>query len=166
LPYIETEVSNSVLIIKKHGHKNLDNHSPIRVHIKVPYINGMELSGSGDITCSNLNSSNGEIEVSGSGDVFVTASCHKIDGRISGSGNITISGAADETNLEIDGSGAINAYNLEQDTCFIDISGSGDAFLNVAKFLDVHISGSGEVHYMGNPDVNTQITGSGKVIHE
>jgi hypothetical protein len=46
----------------------------------------------------------------------------------------------------------------------VEITGSGDAHLQVANLLKARISGSGEVYYKGNPQLDTKITGSGKVI--
>jgi hypothetical protein len=166
LPYIETDVSGSVLLIRIREHRNIDNHEPIKIYVKSPMVEGIDLSGSGLISCDSMITPNMDLHLSGSGKMNVIATTNKIDAHISGSGGITISGSSNESDFNIDGSGNIHAYDLKQDTCYADISGSGDMYLNVNKFLDVKISGSGKVHYIGNPSVNTFITGSGAVIHE
>lgn len=164
--YIETEVSGSDLVIKSRGHKNLCNNFPIRIFIRTPFLERIDLSGSGNVDCSSINTSMLDLQLSGSGKISVITSGDKIKAKLSGSGGINLSGKADETNLIIKGSGDIRSYNLEQETCFADISGSGSMFLKVNKFLDVKISGSGDVHYTGNPFVKTDISGSGKVTGE
>jgi len=166
LPYIETDVSGSTLLIRIREHRNIDNHEPIKIYIKSPLVDDINLSGSGSIDCDSMITSDLDIHLSGSGDMNLIAVSNKIDATISGSGKIKMSGTASETDFNIDGSGNINAYDLLQDTCFADISGSGNMYVNVSDFLDVKISGSGNVHYIGNPIVNTSITGSGTVIHE
>ncbi len=166
LHYIGTNVSGSVLIIKIREHRNIDNNYPIRIFVKTPYVRSIELSGSGKVTCDSISTTYLDLHISGSGDMSVIALCNKIKAHISGSGNMNLSGIANETDLDINGSGDIYSYNLQQDTCFADISGSGDMFVYVNKLLDVNISGSGKVHYQGNPNVNTHISGSGSVIHE
>jgi hypothetical protein len=166
LPYIETDVHGEVLVIKTRDHRNIDNNYPIKIFVRTPTIEGIELSGSGNINCDSIISNYLEIQLSGSGNISATASCNKIKAYISGSGEMTLSGAANETDLDIKGSGDIHSYGLQQDSCFADISGSGDIFVYVNKFLDVRISGSGKVHYQGNPVINTEISGSGTVIHE
>jgi len=166
LPYIETDVHGSTLIIKTRDHRNIENNYPIRIYIKTPTIGNIELSGSGMINCDSVNASYLNLHLSGSGDMSVIALSNKIKAHVSGSGEINLRGIANETDFDINGSGDIHSYNLQQDTCFADISGSGDMYVYVVKFLDVRISGSGKVHYQGNPVVNTSITGSGMVIHE
>ncbi|NTW31504.1 MAG: DUF2807 domain-containing protein [Bacteroidetes bacterium] len=166
LPYIETEVHGSVLIIKTRKHRYIDNNYPIRIYVKTPSVRGLELSGSGKVDCDSMASAYLDLHVSGSGKISAIVSCNKIKAHISGSGNINLSGTANETDFDINGSGDIHSYNLQQDTCFADISGSGDMFVYVNKLLDVNISGSGKVHYKGNPVVNMEISGSGSVEHE
>lgn len=166
LPYIETDVSGSVLLIKVREHRNIDNNEPIKIYIKSPFIENIDLAGSGSVDCDSMITSNLDVHLSGSGNMNIIAVGNKIEAQISGSGTIIMSGTASETDFEIDGSGNIHSYDLLQDTCFADISGSGDMYVNVNKFLDVKISGSGKVHYIGNPVVNTSVTGSGTVIHE
>lgn len=166
IPYIETDVSGSVLVVKVRDHRNIDNHEPINIYVKTPVIEGIDLSGSGKIICDNMASNYLTLYLSGSGKINVITTCNKLKARISGSGEINASGNANETDFDINGSGDIHSFNLTQDTCFADISGSGSMFVNVIKFLDVKISGSGEVHYQGSPVINTQISGSGSVIHE
>jgi len=166
LHYIETDVSGSVLIIKTREHRNIDNNFPIKIFVKTPNIEGIELSGSGKIDCDNMTSSYLDLDISGSGEMTVIASCNKMKAKISGSGNMNLSGTANETDFDVDGSGDIHSYNLQQDTCYADISGSGNMYVYVNKLLDVRISGSGIVHYQGNPVVNINIDGSGTVLHE
>jgi len=166
LPYIETEVSGSTLIAKVREHRNIDNNEPIKIFIKTPSLSGIDLSGSGTINCDSMNTTYLDLHLSGSGDMSVVSLSHKIKAYIAGSGKINLSGSASETDFDIDGSGDIHSYNLLQDTCFADISGSGNIYVNVNKLLDVRITGSGEIHYLGSPSVNTYITGSGTVIHE
>ena len=166
LYYIETDVSGSILRIKTREHRNIDNNYPIKIFVKTPCIQGIELSGSGKIDCDSMTSTYLNLHISGSGRISAIVSCNKIKAHISGSGNMNLSGTANETDFDINGSGDIHSYNLLQDTCFADISGSGDMFVYVNKLLDVNISGSGKVHYKGNPVVNTSISGSGSVLHE
>ncbi len=167
IPYIMTEISGEELVIKTHDHRNLRNHSAMRIYIHAPYVNSITLEGSGKIDCDSISANYFSILLDGSGDILLSnTSCNKIKTKISGSGKVELAGNANETDFDISGSGDIYSQSLVQDTCFADISGSGSMYVNVNKFLDVHISGSGKVHYYGNQVVNTDITGSGMVIHE
>lgn len=167
LPYIDTEIDGNELVIKTHQHRNLKPHNTIKIYVHAPNVSSVILEGSGKIDCDSISESDLNIHLDGSGDISVDlANCDKIKTKISGSGKVDISGTVNETDFDISGSGDINSYGLVQDTCFAEISGSGNMYVNVVKFLDVHITGSGDVHYYGTPVVNTDITGSGTVVHE
>lgn len=181
VPLVETDVSGNRLEVKT-DHK-LDPHYPIKVFIHTPDIREVILSGSGFIHADNIVTSDYTIGLSGSGDIFssVTASetectisgsgsahmgvdANRLHAAISGSGSMEFWGVANRAELEISGSGSFHNYELETVECYVNISGSGSMYVNVAEYLDVTISGSGSVFYLGNPVISTHITGSGSVI--
>ncbi len=181
IPYIRTIVGGTTLRIDTRD--NLRNHFPMKLFIRTPDINVVELSGSGLIRADEIHTNSLEAGISGSGNIYMNAQAELILVNISGSGsvdmgveaetlNVSISGSGDmyfwgETHtgkLNISGSGSIKAYELVQDDCFARISGSGSMYIHVIDYLDVNISGSGSVYYTGNPVLVTKITGSGSVI--
>ncbi|MBP6977913.1 MAG: DUF2807 domain-containing protein [Bacteroidales bacterium] len=185
LPYIQTVVDGSTLIIREQRHHCLDNNLPIKVTVRVKvlekvhlagsgYIQGnsefiastfsVDLSGSGNIDLE-VRAERVEVDLSGSGDIDLGAVTPQIDATISGSGDINLWGESGDSALEISGSGSIKAYGLIQDNCWVKISGSGNIFVFVNDYLDVTISGSGSVYYKGNPQIEVSISGSGEVIH-
>ncbi len=182
IPMIRTRVEGSSLVIDTKD--NLHSHYPMKVYVHTAEISEVGLSGSGLIHAENIEAEDFEISLSGSGDIFVSATADQVDCAISGSGDIdfgiecnyieaTISGSGDmelwgtagNADCKISGSGEIRAYELVLQDCDATISGSGNMYLNVEDHLDVTISGSGNVYYMGNPVINTNISGSGSVIH-
>jgi hypothetical protein len=186
LPYIDTWIKGSTLILKEQDNRCLNNHYPMVITVRTMTIGFVKLSGSGDIYGNNTFATDYlRVELSGSGLIDVAAEASSVETYLSGSGlirlgiqgdhlisEITGSGEMDlfgnvhKGDLTITGSGNINAYGLSQDICFATITGSGNMFVTVMDLLDVKITGSGSVHYKGNPDVNLNITGSGTVIHE
>jgi len=98
--------------------------------------------------------------------INIAAGTSFLEVNLAGSGDIFLRGFADHTDLTISGSGTIHAYDLEQNNCLVNISGSGNMYVFVNELLDVHITGSGDVNYRGTPDVRTRITGSGSVIND
>ncbi|WP_297082133.1 head GIN domain-containing protein [uncultured Demequina sp.] len=118
--------------------------SDVHYAITVPALTDLELSGSGDISVTGVDSSALGVELSGSGD-------------------IQLAGTTDELRLEIDGSGRIEAARLAAHDATVDLSGSGDVTVNADTTLDVEVSGSGEVTYLGTASVSTEMSGSGEV---
>ncbi len=134
--------------------------------ITLPRIEYLKISGSGEIRSEDfLVTDDIELYISGSGDIDLGLESDDIDSKISGSGTIKLEGIADNTKFEISGSGDYKAFDLESNSSYIEIRGSGDAEVNVLNTLDVKIAGSGDVFYKGNPTLNVEITGSGDVVN-
>ena len=164
LPYIETDVSNHKLRIYIRGIHSVHNRLPMEVFITTPYLEGILQSGSGIITTDYFTTGHFDAVVSGSGSIETAVDATTIDALISGSGNLIISGEANDADLAISGSGKIDGYDLSILDCDAKISGSGNLWVKVERFLIATISGSGNVYYYGTPDIETHISGSGDVI--
>lgn len=164
LPYIETRVSGESLIIDIPGIHSIRNRLPMEVFITTPYIDAIKQSGSGIITTDYFETDHFDAVISGSGSITTSIDAHQIDAIISGSGVLNISGNSNEALFLISGSGKIAASDCEVTDCKATISGSGNLFVSVERFLKATISGSGNVLYHGNPDVEIHISGSGKVL--
>ncbi len=166
IPYINTDVSGSVMDIDVQGHRNLRPNHPMIVYVHAPSIDMVRLSGSGTVSGDTLTGPLTTLDLSGSGDISFPLLSNKVIAEISGSGSMHLSGEADRAELRVSGSGNIHAYNLWINECMARISGSGDMYLQVSQLLDVVISGSGNVYYYGNPSVSVSVTGSGQLIHQ
>ena len=114
--------------------------------ITVPHLDAVELSGSGDVDVTDVET-----------DAF--------SARTSGSGDIVLSGRADSLAIELDGSGRVDADALDARDARVDLSGSGDIRVRASGDLDVDISGSGDVTTVGAASVAADVSGSGEV-HE
>jgi hypothetical protein len=163
LPYIETDLKNSSLVIRTKRRRCIDPNIRVKILVTAPEIKSIVLSGSGSINAEQIETDFLNINLSGSGDIITSAVCEKMDCSISGSGNISLIGSCEDGDLHISGSGNINSFGMNYFKCFATISGSGDMFISVIDFLDVKITGSGSVNYIGNPAVTAKITGSGSV---
>jgi len=143
----------------------------LTLHITVPSISDISLSGSGTIQISNFfDQNNLSLDISGSGDIDLNtfSGTEKLTVDISGSGAITGNNElVDLSHLDINisGSGKYNGFPIITDDCSIRISGSGNCYVNVIDNLDINISGSGNIYYKGNPTININNSGSGSIIN-
>jgi hypothetical protein len=188
LQEIETEVDGNRLVIGKEG-KWFDWDSKddnITVYITVPEIEGLSVSGSGDIvgqskiTARNLNlnvsgsgtlqldmdaSGDVEADVSGSGEIDLKGKCRGFDSDVSGSGKVALSiNVTEMADFSVSGSGKIAASGSAQ-TVKTTISGSGKvlaADLETNR-CEVRISGSGDVEINVKNELDANISGSGSV---
>jgi hypothetical protein len=161
---MEFDVRNDIWEIETDRCLRYDGND-LRIFITLPNLDYLRISGSGDIISENIFLIDDlELQISGSGIIDVAAEADDIFTRISGSGDILLEGTADDLDFEINGSGDIKAFDLLANAADVNISGSGDAEVNVSDELNVRISGSGDVLYRGNPVVDSRISGSGRVI--
>lgn len=169
LEEIITEVSSGKLVVR-HDRNNWnfgDNHKVV-VHITMPEIDGLSVSGSGkaEITDEVKEADGLELSVSGSGKLLAAGiTADELNCSISGSGNIEIEGegSADRGEIAISGSGNYSGENMEIDHLDIRLSGSGNCMVKVGDELSASVSGSGNVNYIGRPRLDARVSGSGKV---
>ncbi|MES2604870.1 MAG: head GIN domain-containing protein [Pseudomonadota bacterium] len=85
---------------------------------------------------------------------------------ISGSGDVTATGRAERLDFDVAGSGKGRFGNLDARDVNIDVAGSGDAEVAPRESLSVDIAGSGKVTLKTEPKtIDTSIAGSGRIIH-
>jgi hypothetical protein len=167
LNVITTSVSGNTLDIDLKRHTSIRKHNPITVRVYMPYLNTLDISGSGDINCnSQFACENLNINISGSGDIsFQGQINNSVSANVSGSGGININSSSSCVNAKytISGSGNINTEWLKADYVDARISGSGDQRIHAVKQLNAEISGSGDIAYRGTPAISVHISGSGKL---
>lgn len=164
---IKTDVSGSTLTIK-HRNNVWIKSDPIYITIHMPNLNTLDVSGSGKIqTLNTIQTGSFSADVSGSGTIVLSGlNSTNANFKISGSGEVQCkSGTVSALNTDISGSGAIYTQYMLAQRADCETSGSGTTKVWVEKNLKADISGSGDVYYRGNPIVETHISGSGKVQH-
>ena len=168
LDLIRTEVDGGNLKIKfQSGKWNIRNNKQINIYVSTPDVEGLFLSGSGNIKAeTQIKTESLDFSISGSGNIDIDdIVASDLEGHISGSGDINLSGSktAETSEISISGSGDFYAENLKVNSVEIRISGSGTCKVFAVSELEASISGSGSVYYKGNPMVNARVSGSGKV---
>jgi hypothetical protein len=145
LPLIETTVKNGQLVISTRSNTNLSIHDSVKVNITMESLNGITLSGSGNITVSGMN-----------GDSLAV--------NLPGSGNITVTGTSTSVQISLLGSGNIYCNELQAKSATVKLNGSGNIEVFASQNLDASLLGSGTIRYSGNPSqVSKSITGSGSI---
>lgn len=168
LPHIVTKISGSTLVITSDNY-GISSSRKIQVHVAMPTITDIKLTGSGNLTAHGEFSNSGttKLAIHGSGNIkFGFASINKLDASVSGSGNLELKeGKVDNLNATVSGSGNINAYDVVSNSVKAKTSGSGDVKVNATQSLEAWSTGSGNVYYKGGAtNINMHSTGSGKVV--
>lgn len=164
-----TEVRERKLVIRYPNDTWIKSWNPgeVTIRITMPQIDGLSISGSGNITADGeISSTILDIAVSGSGTVKVTElKTDKVTISLSGSGNVILAGQDGCSNLGgvISGSGNIRAIDFPVNNVDVKIAGSGNCYTYAKENLVVKIAGSGNAIYRGNPSIDSVIAGSGAV---
>lgn len=165
IPYIETNVTGNTLRIYVRGVHDINNRLPMEVYITTPTLRSVVQSGSGIITTDYFAANQFEAIVSGSGKIETAVDAVNVNAIVSGSGILLMSGEATGADLLVSGSGKIDAYDLNLRDCEAIISGSGNMWITVERYIKASISGSGNIYYSGTPEIETHISGSGNVLN-
>ncbi|HVZ96720.1 MAG TPA: head GIN domain-containing protein [Chitinophagaceae bacterium] len=169
LPYIETVVENGNLEIRTKKNTNIKSKSRMVITVSMTKINGLQLSGSGDIKGDGAftNNSETDIAVSGSGNITLGFDNFKdLDVAVSGSGNVHLKGnGTNKISAHVSGSGNIDCSNINSSDVAAKLSGSGNIKVYASNSIDAKISGSGNVFYKGDATkIESKVSGSGKVV--
>lgn len=140
---ITTEVRGKTLRIDSEG--SFSSRKGCKIHITVPDLQEVSLSGSGDVEVYGLDNDFFELSISGSGDA-------------------DLEGKVEELEVKVSGSGDIDARELVAQDVYAKVSGSGDITVTAMQKLDARVYGSGDITYYGDPDrVKRSISGSGDI---
>lgn len=166
LPYLKTTVENGRLTIRfDHGSRVMATR-PVKVHVSAKDLGKLALSGSGVIRSEDtlFQEEALQLDLTGSGNMYLVVHTPEITSRITGSGDLHIKGLTRQLRVTLTGSGSFQGDQLKSEEANTRITGSGSARVFASRKLDATILGSGNVHYGGDPEVQSHVTGSGKVM--
>jgi hypothetical protein len=160
---IKTGVFGSTLRIE--NSKPIHNAKSLKVYITVKELRSIEVSGAVDIqTETKFTQNELSIEISGATDAKLDLAVQKLEVNSSGGCKLMLTGMANTFDLDVSGAVDVRAFELLTENVSIDISGAGEAEVNVTKELKADVSGAANVKYKGSPaKVLTDVSGAGSV---
>ena len=163
MPLIKTVVQGNTLKIG--NEKPIRDPKSLKVYITVPDLKTIELSGAVNLHSQNkLTFNELGIEISGATDTHLELAVQKLDISSSGGSEMRFSGMANKVNLDVSGAVDIHAFDLLTEVISLNISGAGEAEINVTKELYAEISGAASVRYKGDPlKVDSNVSGAGSI---
>ena len=166
MQYVSTEVQGDTLYLDMENDTRSLSYTDLTFTLTVRDLDGLEISGSGDMRVATLETDTLAINVTGSGEVDVAAlTAEEVEVTIRGSGDVSLAGTSTNQEVEVNGSGNYFGKQLQSSESAVSIRGSGNATVWATERLEVGIYGSGDVRYYGDPSLNTSNQGSGEVTH-
>jgi len=167
MKYVRTEVRDGVLYLDTSATGkpvNLRPSKEILYTVTFRDLDGIVISGAGDVTADAIAIPALDIAVSGAGDISIgDLRTEKLGVAVSGAGDITLSGEARVQSVAISGAGSYKAGDLRSASAVVAISGTGDATVWVTDRLEAEVSGVGSVSYYGEPAVERSVSGVGSI---
>ena len=165
MQYIVTREEGGWLVIKPEEHINLSSSKGIKITVNTPTLEALDVAGSANVRALDKFTKGQKLEVdlSGSGNVWVNVNTPEVYASIAGSGVVQMKGETRNLKLDVSGSGDFKGNELMSENVDVDIAGSGDVSVYADGKLKASIAGSGHVYYKGNANVTSDIAGSGGV---
>jgi len=161
-PVLNTTVKGETLTIDIEG--NVSMSEDTYVVITLPALKSAKTNTSGSITGSGFSGDKIELEVTGSGDIsFTDLNYEDYEAKVTSSGDILIEGRGDKLDAETNGSGNVNASGLVVNKAKATTKSSGHIMVAVGGELKAKITGSGNITYSGSPKVDLEDDGSGEL---
>jgi hypothetical protein len=163
LPIIRTEVVGGTLRIETR--KPVHHVTVMKVYVTVKNLKNIDVSGAVDIsTEGRITVPELSIDASGASDSKLEIAVQKLKLGCSGASKMKFTGTAVDVTMDLSGASDIFAFDMIAENYDIDISGAGNAQLNVSKRIRAEISGAGSVKYKGSPtEIDQQVSGAGSV---
>jgi hypothetical protein len=164
LPLITTEVRDGLLTIGSKSTLSIPMITQLRYDLTVRDLNGLRLSGAGNVEMDGLTTDDLDVAISGAGNITIrNLAADRVSAHLSGLGNLALDGKADRQAVTLTGAGNYNGGKLETGSASVVLSGLGSAIVWATENLAATISGAGGVEYYGDPELNTQVSGLGSV---
>lgn len=184
---LDIKVENSTLYIGFKKNINV-SYKKLAIRISSESLNGISVTGSGDIYMEKGLKSNDDLSVNitGSGDFYgKDIECSKLDISVAGSGDVkannitcqelksSVSGSGDislkdittiQVETRVSGSGSATLTGTAQDASY-SVAGSGDLFASdfKVKTISASVSGSGDIKCYATDFLKARTSGSGSI---
>ncbi len=159
---IETDVRGGKLIVETK--ENIHDSKKLNLYITVKDLTSLDVSGAVELTTEGkLELKNLEFEGSGASEIKMNFTAERVDGNFSGASEIEFEGSAGFCRLDMSGASELDAEAFVVKEFDLQLSGAGDADINVTEKLKANVSGAANVSYIGDPQVDSEISGAGSV---
>ena len=163
LPLIITKVEGGIL--KIYTNKPIRHVTTMKAYITVKNIRKIDVSGACDIIGqTQIKTTELSFDASGASDSKLDIAVQKLTLDCSGASKLKFSGMANEVIVDCSGATDLLAYDLLTETYNIDLSGAGEAEINVSKKIRANVSGAGTIRYKGSPtEIDQEVSGAGSI---
>jgi hypothetical protein len=137
---------------------------PIYYRLTIRELSGLEIRGAGTIKVLGISTNDLYLKANGPNRIqFVSLVTEWLEVDLPMGGVVDMEGWVFEQKVSMKGPTLYRAQSLMSDRARVEISGPGEAVVNVQDELDVVIGGLGTVSYIGTPRIYRKISGLGSL---
>lgn len=152
LEYIVTEVRGNTLTTKLKSGKNYRHNTKMIVHITMPELARIDVSGAAMVTSkSTFSGDKLRIDASGAARVEVGFNGENIMADVNGAAKVELFGSSTNADYEASGAGSIYAKAMKAKNVEASASSAGSIKLTATESLDAEANSAGSIRYDGNP---------------
>ena len=155
--YLDVSRSDNTLRIKLTGYRSYRSIT-LKAKVNMPDLHGISLSGGSQAEVAGFNLSHGfSAALSGGSGLEGNITTGEAEFDLSGGSRVTLAGSAKDLVINSSGGSKVVLESFPVGNADINISGGGNATINVSGTMDINLSGGSKVIYTGKPrigDVN------------
>ena len=125
--------------------------NPINVHITMPSLRKIDFTGFSRCYIGNFKQENVKIELGGMSYCSGSFDAERIETDIAGASDLKLAGTTYKLVADVSGASKMDAYGLNTEKGYLDVSGAGSAGVNVSDYLNADLSGASVLKYKGSP---------------
>jgi len=165
---VVVKVTNGELVInfKKDISKWDRNRKEVKVHITMPELQSLDLSGAAKGKIYGFDQHNMDINLSGASVTEMDVDLTEANIDLAGVSRLNISGTGESLDAEISGASNLNAEDFMVDYAVLKVSGASKARVHVNKELEIDASGGSSVRYSGDPMLKSDRSSGSSIIKE
>ena len=134
---------------------------------KSPQDFNLNVSGASSLAMEDIEVDDAEFEVSGASKVTGNMDASDTRFKVSGASKVELVGSANNMTLNASGASKVNLTDFLLENAYVNLSGAGEATLNIKGRLDSVLSDASRLYFLGNPTMgNISVTGASTIKHK
>jgi Putative auto-transporter adhesin, head GIN domain len=152
---VDVSVTGDTLKLRLKGPLRIRGDVTLEASIKMPSLEGLQLSGasSGDLS-GIISTAQIDIVLSGASSVEGDLTARSLEINASGASNVALEGSAVSMSIDVSGASSLDLASLPVETVEVTLSGASDATVNARNRIDpAEASGASHLRYLGDPSL-------------
>jgi phage shock protein PspC (stress-responsive transcriptional regulator) len=165
---VVVKVTNGELNInfKKDISKWDRNRKEVKVHIIMPELESLDLSGAAKGKIYGFDQHHMDINLSGASVTEMDVNLTEANIKLAGVSRLNLSGTGENLEATVSGASNLDAEDFMVDYAVVNVSGASKAWVHVNKELEIDASGGSSVRYSGDPMIRSDRSSGSSIIKE